>query len=119
MDLSKTFDAISCDLLLQSFEHMVSAMTKMFSKLIYSCLINRSRRIKINWKFSSWKQLNQRVPQGSVLRPRNFADDTNGLMDSLIKRLEHDSFLAIQWFENNNITLNQNKCHLLVSGHTK
>ena len=55
---------------------MVSAMAKMVSKLIYSYLINRSRRTKINWKFSSSKQLNQRVPQGSVLRPRKFADDT-------------------------------------------
>ena len=36
---------------------------------------------------------------------------------SLIKRLEHDSFLAIEWFENNNMKLNQDKCHLLVSGY--
>ena len=36
---------------------------------------------------------------------------------SLIKRLEHDSFLAIEWFENNNMKLNQDRCHLLVSGY--
>ena len=29
----------------------------------------------------------------------------------------HDSLLAIKWFENNSIKLNQDKCHLIVSGH--
>ena len=38
-------------------------------------------------------------------------------LNSLIKRLDHDSFLAIEWFENNNMKLNQDKCHLLVSGY--
>ena len=32
-------------------------------------------------------------------------------------KLEHDSFLAIEWFENNNMKLNQHKCHLLASGY--
>ena len=36
-------------------------------------------------------------------------------LNSLIKRLEHDSFLAIEWFENNNMKLNNDKCNLLVS----
>ena len=38
-------------------------------------------------------------------------------LNSLIQRLEHDSFLAIEWFENNNMKLNQDKCHLLISGY--
>ena len=37
-------------------------------------------------------------------------------LNSLINRLEHDSYLAIEWFENNFMNLNQDKCHLLVSG---
>ena len=37
-------------------------------------------------------------------------------LNSLLKRLEHDSCLAIKWFENNNMKLNQDKSHLLVSG---
>ena len=80
------------------------------------------------------------MPQGSVLGPLlfniylndlfyiaestnvcNFADDTtfyacDGDVSSLINRLEHDSYLAIEWFENNSMKLNQDKCHLLVSG---
>ena len=35
----------------------------------------------------------------------------------LINRLKHDSLLAIEWFENNHMKLNQEKCHLLVSGY--
>ena len=84
--------------------------------------------------------MSQGVPQGFVLGPLlfniylndlfflsefidlcHFADDTTFYaldvdLNSLIKRLEHDSFLAIEWFENNNIKLNQDKCPLLVSG---
>ena len=52
----------------------------------------------------------------------NFADDTTFSvcdkdLDGLIKRLEHDILLAIKWFQNNNMELNQDKCHLLVSGY--
>ena len=81
------------------------------------------------------------VPQGSVLGPTlfnlylndlfylsdftvvcNFADDTtfhvcDNDLNNLIKRLEHDTFLAIEWFETNNMKLNKDKCHLLVAGH--
>ena len=35
----------------------------------------------------------------------------------MIKRLEHDDFLAIEWFETNDMKLNKDKCHLLISGH--
>ena len=95
----------------------------------------------INRKFSSWKKLSQVVPQGSVLRTFllsiylnhlfflseftgvcNFADGMTFYacdkdLNSLIKRLEHDSFLAIEWLENNNIKLNHDKCHLPISGY--
>ena len=52
----------------------------------------------------------------------NYADDTTFYacdtdLKSLIQRLEHDSLLAIEWFENNSMKLNEDKCHLLVSGY--
>ena len=31
--------------------------------------------------------------------------------------MEHDSLLAIEWFENNHTKLNQEKCHFLVFRH--
>ena len=52
----------------------------------------------------------------------NFADDTTFYvcdkdLNILINRLEHDTSLAVEWFENNFMKVNQDKCHLLVSGH--
>ena len=46
----------------------------------------------------------------------NFADDTTFYvcdkdLNTLINRLEHDTALAVEWFENNFMKLNQDKCH--------
>ena len=81
------------------------------------------------------------VPQGSVLESIlfnlylndlfyltcftdfcNFGDDKtfhgcSNDLNNLIKRLEHDAFLAIEYFETNNMKLNKGKCHCLVSRH--
>ena len=35
----------------------------------------------------------------------------------VMERLEHDAKLAIEWFENNYMKLNEGKCHLLLAGH--
>ena len=52
----------------------------------------------------------------------NYVDDTtfyacDSDLRNLISRLEHDSVLAVEWFECNYLKLNQDKCHLLISGH--
>ena len=41
---------------------------------------------------------------------RFFACDKD--LESLINRLENDSLLAGEWFRNNNMKLNKDKCHL-------
>ena len=41
----------------------------------------------------------------------NFADDTT------FYACDKDLNIAAEWFENNFMKLNQDKCHLLVSGH--
>ena len=69
-DLSKTFDLLNYDLFITKlsaygFEH--DAL-----KRIYSYLIKRRSKTKINSTFSSWEELTQRVPQGSVLGPLLF-----------------------------------------------
>ena len=38
-------------------------------------------------------------------------------LNILINRLEHDTALAVEWFENNFMKINRDKCHLLVSGN--
>ena len=37
------------------------------------------------------------------------ACDSN--LENLVRRLEHDSMLAIEWFESNYMKLNKDKCH--------
>ena len=53
----------------------------------------------------------------------SYADDTtlhacDSDLKGLIARLEHDILLAIEWFQGNCIKLNEEKCHLLIPGHT-
>ena len=89
---------------------------------------------KCNASFSNWTELLLGVPQGSVLEPLlyqwsfyvteltsicNYADDTtfhacDSDICSLIKRLEHDSLLAFEWFESNYMKL---KRHFIISGY--
>ena len=38
-------------------------------------------------------------------------------LKDLITRMEHDSLLAIERFQANYMKLNEEKCHLLISGH--
>ena len=109
--------------------------------LLKSYLTNRWQRTKLNTGFSKWTEILLGVPQGSVLGPLlfniyindlffltektnvcNYADDTtfyacDSDLHYLISRLEHDSVLAIEWFECNDMKLNQDKCHLLISEH--
>ena len=52
----------------------------------------------------------------------NFAYDTtpyvcDSKLKSVLETLEHNSELAIAWFEINYMKLNIDKCHLLISGN--
>ena len=67
MDLSKTYDTINHELLiakLHAYGFSINAI-----EVILSYLQDRWQRVKINTTFSSWIQLLQGVPQGSVLAP--------------------------------------------------
>ena len=51
----------------------------------------------------------------------NFADNLtfhacDNDLNTLIMRLEHDASLVMKWFENSNMKINKDKCHLLVYG---
>ena len=139
MDLSKAFDCINHDLLIAKLHAYGFSIDSL--KMIKDYLSNRKQRVKINTSFSTWSDLLMGVPQGSVLGPLlfniylndlfwtkeytevcNLADDTtfhsgNMELSELLVELEHDSLLAIEWFESNYMRLNTNKCHLLVGGH--
>lgn len=139
MDLSKAFDTINHELLIAKL--YAYGFDKDALKIIFSYLNDRYQRTKINTTFSSWTELLQGVPQGSVLGPIlfniylndlffilkesdvcNFADDTTPYVcdndiKNLFLRLEHDCMLTIDWFEINYMKLNTDKCHLLFSGN--
>ena len=92
MDLSKAFDTINHELLIAKLH--AYGFSKNSLSIILSYLSDRWQRVKINATFSSWKELIQGIPQGSVLGPLlfniylndlffiltscicNFADDT-------------------------------------------
>ena len=38
------------------------------------------------------------------------------VIKSVLRSLEHDSHLAIEWFESNYMKLNEDKCNFLISG---
>ena len=100
---------------------------------------NRKQRTKVNRAYSSWLEIVFVVPQCSILGPLLFhifladlffilndvdiasyaddntpyviADDINGVITSL----EKASKVLFEWFENNLLKGNADKCHLLVS----
>ena len=38
-------------------------------------------------------------------------------IQNLIRSLEHDCLLAIDWFDSNYMKLNRDKCHLMLAGY--
>ena len=140
MDLSKGVDMLNRDLLIAKLH--AYGFSEESLQLIKSYLTNCWQRTKVNVSFSNHTELLLGVPQqGSVLEPLVFNIYINDLFDlteltnvcnytndttfhacdsdicSLIKRLEHDSLLAIEWFESNYIKLNKDKCHFIISGY--
>ena len=102
----------------------------------------RNQSVKINSNNSSWREILNGVPQGSVLGPLlfnisindllffvensqvcNYADD-NSLtvadvdLDKIIGRLETDIDILYRWFNNNGILLNEDKCHFMIIAPT-
>ena len=136
-DLSKAFDCIPHDLIiakLEAYGFQTNALN-----LVNDYLSNRKQRVKINETFSSWKNIECGVPQGSVLRPLLFnihlcdlfyfledldiashADDTiiytvKENKESIINALEASSLPLYTWFNNNFMKANSDKSHILLS----
>ena len=136
MDLSKAFDCIPHDLLIAKL-HAYN-FDKSCLKLIFSYLKERKQRVKINSEFSTWKEILNGVPQGSVLGPLlfnifindvflfvehseicNYADD-NSLtvadicIDTIITKLQTDIESLNKWFIYNMMLLNMSKCQFMI-----
>ena len=140
-DLPKAFDCLHHELLIAKLEAYGFDQSSL--SYIYSYLSDGKQRTKVNNSYSSWSNINSGVPQGSILGPllfniylndifyfvnkcdiTNYADDTNPYavdttMDAFLNSLWKDTKFIIKWFRDNNFQLNADKCHLLISHHSK
>ena len=118
---------------LNSYVFSISAL-----KLMQSYLSERKQRTKINQAHNSWEKMLLGIPQGSILGPilfniflsdlflvqnvdfASYADDntiydTGGNIDVVIFSLQESSKKLFNWFVDNQMKTNEDKCHLIVS----
>ena len=136
-DLSKAFDCLDHELLIAKLNAYGFSLPAL--KLVHDYLSNRKQRTKVNRTYSSWLEIVFGVPQGSILGPllfsifladlffilndidiANYADDNTpyviaGDINGILISLEQTSKALFEWFENNLLKSNADKCHLLVS----
>ena len=132
-DLSKAFDCLNHDLLIAKLQAI---------KFIYDYIKERQQRTNINNSYSSWKNIQYGVSQGSILGPlllnifindifffikknkiANYADDnttytSEGNIESLLKTLQEETSTVLKWFNVNEMKSNNDKCHLIVANET-
>ena len=133
MDLSKAFDTINHDLL--TTELHAYGFLKEPLKLIKIYLKNCWQWTEVNLSFSSFEKsvpalllfniyINDLFYLTELTDVCHYADDTtfhacDSNLDNPIRKLQHESILAIEWFESNYMKLNQGKCHFLLYGHKR
>ena len=137
-DLSKAFDCLNHELLIAKLNAYGFSRSALL--FIRSYLTDRKQRVKVNGSFSTWTETVRGVPQGSVLGPLlfhvylndlfmfleeteicNYADDTTIYacgpnIENVIMHLENDALKITEWFPNNFMKLNEDKCHLMIFG---
>ena len=136
-DLSKAFDCLNHKLLiakLNAYGFDKNALT-----FIHDYLKGRKQRTKVNGVYSSWRNVNYGVPQGSILGPllfnifindiflfmkeakiANYADDNTAYsvgksVDDLLSKLESETSTILEWFRINEMKSNDDKCNLIVA----
>ena len=139
-DLSRSFDCLLHDLLiarLNAYGFNISTL-----RFVHSYLKNSMQRT-INSEYSSWEEIMFGVPQGSILGPllfniflcdlflitenidiASYADDnmpytTGNSIEEVIQKLENAVKTLFQWFSDNQMKTNPDKCHILCSTNSE
>ena len=136
-DLSKAFDCRQHDLIITKLNAYGFSLSA--SKLIHNYLTHRKQRTKINSSYSSWEEILFGVAQVSILGPllfnifvsnlfsvlsdvefASYADDNTPYVvknniRSVIKSLENTSVELFEWFSDNQMKANPDKCHFITS----
>ena len=140
-DLSKAFDCLSHELLIAKLNAYGFNMSAL--RFVHSYLKNRMQRTKINSEYSSWEEIMFGFPQGSVLGPllfntflcdlflimenidiASYADDntpytTGNSIEEVIQKLENAAKTLFQWFSDNQMKANPDKCHFLCNSNSE
>ena len=138
-DLSKAFDCMTHDLLIAKLHSLNFDMNAL--NLIFDYLTGRKQRVKVNSRFSSYLDIFQGVPQGSILGPllfnlflcdlflfvkevdiMSYANDNTPYacsenIDITLEKLEEVGKVLFEWFSNNFLKANADKCHLILRTH--
>ncbi|MCP3922493.1 MAG: reverse transcriptase family protein [Desulfobacterales bacterium] len=138
MDLSKAFDCLPKNLLLAKLHAYGVEQGSLL--LIQNYLSDREQKVKVKGRYSSWGNLGQGVPQGSILGPLlfntfindifynlsegslcNFADDntisiTANSTDELLNLIKSNTKNCIKWFKENEMTANPSKFQAITIG---
>ena len=131
MDLSKAFDCLPHELLLDKLK--TYGVTGKALKLLENYLTNRKQCVKLGQSLSKWEEIYKGVPQGYILGPvlfniflnyifyfitesslYNYADDNTIAyagydIEKLVTTLENDSMKLIEWFDFNQMKANPDK----------
>ena len=138
MDLSIAFDTLDHSLLLAKLSAYNFDNNSL--SFVRSYLTNRIQRCKIENHFSNWREIKTGVPQGCILGPLlfnifindialfvesssicNYADDNTlfafgKTFDEVTRKLQDDFLILDEWFFNNFLVLNSDKCHFMALG---
>ena len=138
-DLSNVCDFLPHELLLAKLNTYGFALSAL--RLIHSYLLNRQQRTKISASYNSWEEILFGVLQGSILGPllfkifmcdlfiileeidsASYADDNapfvfEANLENVVNSLESCSASLFEWFSNNQLKANPEKCCLLMNAN--